>query len=84
MTGACALLMYFSMIINESLVARTFGTYTLQLFDAKQADWLVPALGVGLLIFAFGINLLKNQYIQWPTRTTPTTTTRKRLPHEAG
>ena len=28
MTGACALLMYFSMIINESLVARTFGTYT--------------------------------------------------------
>ncbi len=53
MTGACALLMYFSMIINESLVARTFGTYTLQLFDAKQADWLVPALGVGLLLFAF-------------------------------
>ncbi|MGB3225094.1 MAG: APC family permease [Desulforhopalus sp.] len=64
MTGACALLMYFSMIINESLVARTFGTYTLQLFDAKQADWLVPALGVGLLVFAFGINLLKNKYIQ--------------------
>lgn len=64
MTGACALLMYFSMIINESLVARTFGTYTLELFDAKQADWLVPALGVGLLIFAFGINLMKNKYIQ--------------------
>ncbi|WP_394713374.1 APC family permease [Desulfogranum marinum] len=64
MTGACALLMYFSMIINESLVARTFGTYTLQLFNAEQADWLVPALGVGLLVFAFGINLLKNKYIQ--------------------
>lgn len=64
MTGAFALLMYFSMIINESLVARTFGTYTLQLFDASEAAWLVPALGVGLLIFAFAVNLLKNQYIQ--------------------
>ncbi|MFP4282207.1 MAG: APC family permease [Verrucomicrobiota bacterium] len=64
MTGALALLMYFSMIINESLVARTFGTYTLQLFDAEQADWLVPALGVGLLIFAFALNLLKNRYIE--------------------
>ena len=27
-TAACGLLMYFSMVINESLVARTFGTYT--------------------------------------------------------
>ena len=26
MTAACVLLMYFSMVINESLVARTFGT----------------------------------------------------------
>ncbi|MEQ8646381.1 MAG: amino acid permease, partial [Cyclobacteriaceae bacterium] len=33
MTAAASLLMAFSMIINESLVARTFGTYTLQLFD---------------------------------------------------
>ncbi|MBT62801.1 MAG: amino acid permease [Puniceicoccaceae bacterium] len=64
MTGAMALLMYFSMIINESLVARTFGTYTLQLFDAKEAQWLVPALGVGLLVFAFFINILSNKFIQ--------------------
>mgnify|MGYP001132373624 CR=1 FL=1 len=63
-TGALALLMYFSMIINESLVARTFGTYTLQLFDAKGIDWLVPALGGGLLLFAFGVNLLSNKLIQ--------------------
>ncbi|MEE4264607.1 MAG: amino acid permease, partial [Desulfobacteraceae bacterium] len=49
MTGACALLMYFSMVINESLVARTFGTYFLQAFDAGESDWLIPALGVGLL-----------------------------------
>tara|TARA_R110002167_G_scaffold31572_9_gene103594 strand:+ start:11954 stop:13282 length:1329 start_codon:yes stop_codon:yes gene_type:complete len=64
MTGALALLMYFSMIINESLVARTFGTYTLQLFNAKDRDWLIPALGVGLLVFAFFINVLSNKFIQ--------------------
>lgn len=64
MTGACALLMYFSMVINESLVARTFGTYTLQLFDAGDKAWLVPALGVGLLSFAFVVNILGNQIIQ--------------------
>ena len=63
-TGACALLMYFSMVINESLVARTFGTYTLQLFDAKSADWLVPLLGVALLSFAFLVNILSNRFIQ--------------------
>lgn len=64
MTGACALLMYFSMVINQSLVARTFGTYVLQVFDAKEADWLIPALGVGLLLFAFLINILSNRFIQ--------------------
>lgn len=64
MTGALALLMYFSMIINESLVARTFGTYTLQLFDAKDMQWLIPALGVALLVFAFFINILSNKFIQ--------------------
>ena len=64
MTGACALLMYFSMVINESLVARTFGTYTLQLFDVDRASWLVPALGVGLLVFAFFVNILTNRFIQ--------------------
>ncbi|MEO3431078.1 APC family permease [Pelagibius sp. CAU 1746] len=64
MTGACALLMYFSMVINESLVARTFGTYTLQLFDIDEDPILVPALGVGLLVFAFLVNILGNRVIQ--------------------
>ncbi|MEX2451846.1 MAG: APC family permease [Rhodospirillales bacterium] len=64
MTGACALLMYFSMVINESLVARTFGTYALQLFDIDRNSWLVPALGVGLLMFAFFVNILSNRFIQ--------------------
>ncbi len=63
-TGAGALLMYFSMVINESLVARTFGTYTLQLFDVGKNSWLVPVLGIGLLAFAFLINILSNKFIQ--------------------
>ncbi len=62
-TAAGALLMYFSMVINESLVARTFGSYTLQLFDIGDESWLVPALGVGLLIFAFLINISGNRMI---------------------
>ncbi|HNP62459.1 MAG TPA: APC family permease [Woeseiaceae bacterium] len=63
MTGASALLMAFSMIINESLVARTFGTYTLQLFDAENLGWLVPVLAVGLIVFAFLINIAGNRLI---------------------
>lgn len=64
MTAGCALLMYFSMVINESLVARTFATYTLQLFGGVELDYLVPVLGVGLLLFAFFINILSNKFIQ--------------------
>ena len=62
-TAGFALLMYFSMVINESLVARTFGTYTLQLFGGEQNSYLVPALGVGMLIAAFSVNILGNQFI---------------------
>lgn len=64
MTGACALLMYFSMVINESLVARTFGTYVLQPFGGVDGDLLVPILGVGLLAFAFVVNIMGNEAVQ--------------------
>jgi len=63
MTGACSLLMAFSMIINESLVARTFGTYTLQLFDGRADQRLVPVLAVGLIVVAFMVNVAGNQVI---------------------
>ena len=63
MTGACALLMAFSMIINESLVARTFGTYTLQLFNVDDPSWQVPVLAVGLIVVAFIINIAGNKLI---------------------
>jgi amino acid transporter len=55
--------MYFSMVINESLVARTFGTYTMRIFGKGSDSWLVPALGVGLIVVAFVVNLLGNQVI---------------------
>lgn len=62
-TGAAALMMAFSMIINESLVARTFGTYTLQLFDVGESSVLVPILAIGLIIFAFLVNIASNKII---------------------
>lgn len=63
-TASSSLLMAFSMIIAQSLVARTFGTYALQLFESKNETVLIPALGVGLLLFTFLINILNNRFIQ--------------------
>lgn len=62
-TATASLLMAFSMIINESLVARTFGTYTLQLFDVSETSLLVPLLGVVLLVAAFVVNISGNNFI---------------------
>jgi amino acid transporter len=62
-TGAGALLMALSMIINESLVARTFGTYTVRLLDVDVDGASVPLLAVGLIILAFLGNLAGNQFI---------------------
>ncbi len=63
MTGACALLMAASMVISESLVARTFGTYALQVFDTEYTRLLVPALGVGLIFCAFLVNISGNRLV---------------------
>ncbi|MCF6211521.1 MAG: APC family permease [Gammaproteobacteria bacterium] len=63
MTAAGALLMYFSMVINQSLVAKTFGTYSVQLFDIDPGSWIVLVLAVGLLIFAFLLNISGNRAI---------------------
>ncbi|VAW93462.1 Uncharacterized amino acid permease, GabP family [hydrothermal vent metagenome] len=63
MTAAGALLMYFSMVINQSLVAKTFGIYSVQLFDIDPGSWIVLVLAVGLLIFAFLLNISGNRAI---------------------
>jgi amino acid transporter len=54
--AGAALLMALSMVINESLVARTFGTYTLRAFGGDADSILVPVLGVGLIVFAYLVN----------------------------
>tara|TARA_R110001599_G_scaffold353838_1_gene599682 strand:+ start:41187 stop:42506 length:1320 start_codon:yes stop_codon:yes gene_type:complete len=62
-TGAAALLMALSMIISESLVARTFGTYTLQLFPSDPGGIWVPVLAIGLIVAAFLVNIAGNKII---------------------
>lgn len=62
-TGGAALLMAFSMIINESLVARTFATYTLQLFPGEPHPVFVPILALGLIVFAFLVNIAGNRLV---------------------
>ena len=63
-TAFYSLLMYFSMVIAQSFLARTFGSYTLQLFKVDDSSLLVPVLGVGLLLVALLINLSANRLIQ--------------------
>jgi amino acid transporter len=62
-TAAGSLLMAFSMVIGESLVARTFGAYTLQLFDVQGNSVWIPILGVLLLVVAFLVNISGNKVI---------------------
>ncbi|MBL1215202.1 MAG: APC family permease [Ignavibacteriae bacterium] len=62
-TGTFSLLMYVSMVIAESLVARTFGSYTLRLFNVGDDSALVPILGVVLIAAAFIINISGNKII---------------------
>lgn len=62
-TGASALLMATSMIISESLVARTFGAYTMRLFSASEDSILIPLLAVGLVLVAFAVNIAGNSVV---------------------
>lgn len=63
-TAFNALLMYFSMVIAQSFLARTFGTYTMQLFGGDESGRMVPILGVSLILAVFLINLSGNRLIQ--------------------
>ena len=63
-TAFNALLMYFSMVIAQSFLARTFGSYTMQLFGGDESGHMVPILGVALIIAAFLVNLLGNRMVQ--------------------
>jgi len=63
-TAFNALLMYFSMVIAQSFLARTFGAYTMQLFGGDESGFMVPTLGVSLILAAFLVNLSGNRLIQ--------------------
>ncbi len=63
-TGVFSIFMYVSMVINEGLVARTFGSYVLQVVNLEPASFWVPALGVALLAVAFAVNIAGNRAMQ--------------------
>ena len=62
-TGTASLLMAFSMIINESLVARTFGSYMMQVLPLENQTLWVPVFAIGLIVFAFLVNISNNRVI---------------------
>ena len=61
--AGAALLMALSMVINESLVARTFATYLMRGLGMEPDGWLVPAIGVGLIVFAYLVNASGNRSV---------------------
>ncbi len=60
--AAASLLMALSMVINESLVARTFATYALRPFDIEGGP-LVPIIAVALILFAYLVNASGNRSV---------------------
>ena len=60
--AGAALLMALSMVIAESLVARTFATYVLRPFDISGGP-LVPILAVAIILFAFLVNIAGNRSV---------------------
>jgi amino acid transporter len=61
--GSFSLLMYVSMVVAESLVAGTFGAYTLRLFPPEYSGY-ASMLGVFLIAVAYIINISGNKIIE--------------------
>lgn len=61
--GSFSLLMYVSMVVAESLVAGTFGAYTLRLFPEEYAGY-ASILGVILIAVAYIVNISGNKVIE--------------------
>ncbi len=61
--AGAAMLMAFSMVINESLVACTFATCVLQLFGLPPTSVWVPILALGVILVGFGVNLAANEVV---------------------
>jgi len=61
--GSFSLLMYVSMVVAESLVAGTFGAYTLRLFPQEYTGY-ASVLGVLLIAIAYIVNISGNKVIE--------------------
>ena len=61
--ASASLLMALSMVINESLVARTLATYALRPFAMEESGVLVSVLALGLIVFAYLINVSGNRSV---------------------
>ena len=61
--ASASLLMALSMVINESLVARTFATYALRPFGLEENSLLLSALALGLIVFAYIVNKAGNRSV---------------------
>lgn len=55
--------MWASMVLNESLVARTFGTYATKLLGTSSSTLWVAGLGVLLLVGSFAVNAAGNRAV---------------------
>jgi len=62
--GSFSLFMYVSMVVAESLLARTFGTYLLRPFGLQDSVVLVPLLGIVAIAAAAVVNLVGNQLVE--------------------
>lgn len=62
--GSFSLFMYVSMVVAESLLARTFGTYLLRPFGLQDSVILVPVLGVAAIVVAAIVNLIGNTLVE--------------------
>jgi amino acid transporter len=62
--GAFSMFMYVSMVVAESLLARTFGTYMLRPFGLQGSALLVPALGVAAIAAAALVNVFGNTLVE--------------------
>ena len=61
--ASASLLMALSMVINESLVARTFATYALRPFGQEGNTMLLPMTALAVILFAYMVNASGNRSV---------------------
>lgn len=62
--GSFSLFMYVSMVLAESLLGRTFGTYLLRPFGLQGSTLWVPILAVAAIAAAALVNLVGNKWVE--------------------